>query len=143
MSDGIDMSDDLASEIVMAIASGAGKSLAAEGAGALGRLIRALRDKFRSEPEARGALEIAIEAPDDSAARQGLVSLLRERCLRDVEFREWLETLWVLMSRDLAADESRATNVLRGNVGGHVVQSRDVQGGIRIGPVEGGSGAGR
>jgi Mn-containing catalase len=134
--DEIDMTDDLANEIVTALASGAGNSLAAEGVRALGRLIAALRDKFRSEPQSRGMLEIAIEAPDDSDARQNLASLLRERCFEDPDFREWLEALWTPMSQDLAVDQSRASNVVHGEVRGHVVQSRDVLGGIRIGPVD-------
>jgi hypothetical protein len=137
MNDGVDMSDDLANEIVTAIASGAGRSLAAEGMEALRRLIAALRDKFRSEPQSRGTLEIAIEAPDDPAASQNLAALLRERCLQDEDFREWLGRLWAPIGRDLAVDESRSANVISGNVEGHVVQARDVQGGIRIGPVEG------
>jgi hypothetical protein len=131
------MSGDLANDIVSAIASGAGESLAAQGIGALRRLIAALRDRFRGDPQSGGTLEIAIEAPDDLAARQDLASLLRERCLQDSDFREWLEALWISVRQDLAVDESRSTNVIHGNVGGHVVQSRDVQGGIRIGPVEG------
>jgi hypothetical protein len=134
MNDGADMGDDLVNEIVTTIASSAGRSFAAEGMEALGRLIAALRDKFRSEPQSRGTLEIAIETPDDLAASQNLAALLRERCLQDEGFREWLGGLWTPIGRDLAVDESRSANVIHGNVEGHVVQSRDVQGGIRIDP---------
>jgi hypothetical protein len=131
------VSPDLANEIVTAIAAGAVKSLASESAEALGRLVSALRDKFRSEPNARGTLEIALETPEDESARQGLVTLLQERLDQDPSFQDWLQELWAPVAQSWEVDQSRTANVVRGDVGGHVVQARDVQGGIRIGPSEG------
>ena len=124
---------DLAVEIVTAIATGAGDSLAAKGIEAVGRLISALRAKFRGDPGSRGTLEIAVEAPDDLAARENLVTLLRDRILHDAEFGEWLENLWAEVAPDIQEDASKSVNIVHGNVKGNVVQSRDVQGGIHLG----------
>ena len=131
------VSDDLAGEVVSALASGAGKTLAAEGIGALGRLAAALRDKFRREPKSRGTLEIMMELPDDADAQRDLTDLLRERCGQDPDFAAWLADLWGTVAKDRRADGGQTVNIVHGDVGGHLVQARDIRGGIRIGPAYG------
>lgn len=125
---------DLAVQVVTAIVSGAGDSLAAKGVTALGHLISELRTKFRGDPAARGTLEMVLETPDDLAASEDLVSTFRDRILHDTDFSEWLAGLWAEVGPDLQVDASRSANVVHGNVQGNVVQTRDVQGGIHIGP---------
>ena len=124
---------DLAVEVVKAIASGAGESLAARGMEVAGRLTSALRARLRGDARARGALEIAIEDPGDAAARGDLEALLRERILRDAEFGAWLQALWSEVGPDIETDASTSANIVRGTVHGDVVQARDVHGGIHIG----------
>jgi hypothetical protein len=121
---------DLATEIVTAIASGAGDSLGATTVEGIKRLISALRAKFRGDPGSRGTLEIALETPDDSDARKNLMLLLRDRIQYDAEFEEWLTNLWAEIGPSLKMDKS--TNIVRGSVYGNVVQSRDVYGRINI-----------
>lgn len=123
---------DLAVEVVKAIASGAGDSLAAKGMEGVGRLIGALRARLRGDARARGALEIAIEGPADAAAQADLEVLLRERILRDAEFSAWLQGLWSEVGPDIKADASTSANIVRGTVHGDVIQARDVHGGIHI-----------
>lgn len=124
---------DLAVEVVNAIASGTGDRLAAVSMDAVGRLTSALRAKLRGEARARGVLEIAVEDPSDTEAREGLEVLLRERIRRDAEFSAWLEALWSDVGPDLKTNASKSANVVHGNVHGDVVQARDVHGGIHIG----------
>jgi hypothetical protein len=87
--------DDAVIGIATAIASGAGGSIGASGAAALGRLISALRAKFRGDPAARGTLEIAVESPGSQAAGDDLVAVLRARIANDPGFGEWLLGLWI------------------------------------------------
>jgi hypothetical protein len=127
---------DLASEVVRAMATGAGESISAQAMSAVERLISGLRAKFHGDPQARGTLEIALETPDDSPARENLVSLIRNRILQDREFSEWLESLWSGVRPDLQMDASNSVNIVRGDVKGDVIQARDVHGGIHIGRQE-------
>jgi hypothetical protein len=127
------MAEDLVGELVGAMVSGAGQSLAAGGSAVVRQLVAGLRERLRGHPAARGRLEIALDAPADPAAGEELASALREICGQDPGFAEWLGAQWAAVGRDLHADQSRTVNLIRGNVTGPVVQARDVQGGIRIG----------
>jgi hypothetical protein len=127
---------DLADEIVSAIASGAGGSLGAKGMEMIERLISTLREKLRGNPTARGALEITIENPADMAAREQFLSLLRDHTANDAEFRAWLASRWSEVRAAVEADASHSANLITGTVHGHVVQARDVHGGIHLGPAD-------
>ncbi len=133
---------DLAVEIVTAIATGAGDSLAAKGIEAAGRLVSALRARLRGDAPARGALEIAVEDPGDPAARGQLEALLRERISCDAEFRAWLEALWSEVGPAIRPEAGESANIVHGDVHGDVVQARDVHGGIHIGRADGAATAG-
>lgn len=122
--------DDAIMGIVTAIASGAGGSIGAGGAAALGRLISALRVRFRGDPAARGTLEIAVESPGTRVAGEDLVAVLRARIASDPGFGEWLQSLWIEVAPEL--DAGKQTNVISGTVKGNVIQARDIQGGIHF-----------
>ena len=125
---------DLAVEVVTAITSGAAGSLGSKGAEAAGRLLAALRTKFRGHPASRGALEISVEKPDDPAARDDLISMLRDHIGHDAEFGAWLANVWNEIRSTLETDASRSANVISGTVHGSVIQARDVQGGAHLAP---------
>jgi hypothetical protein len=120
---------DVASEIVNAIAVGTGNSLGANGVAGAGRLISALRAKFRDSPEATRALEIAAEQPAEQPALDGLAALLRDRAAHNSAFAAWLDNLW-------AEARQETSNVITGTVHGTVVQARDIHGDIHIGRPE-------
>ncbi len=124
--------DDAIIGIITALASGACGSLGASGAAALGRLVSALRAKFRGDPAARGALEIAAESPDGRAAGEDLAAVLQARIAGDPRFGEWLLHLWTEVAPDLSADTDRHTNIITGTVTGHAIQARDIHGGIHL-----------
>jgi hypothetical protein len=70
-------------------------------------------------------------------ALRRLIAVLRDKFRSEPRFRGTLEiAIEAPIGRDLAVDRSRSANVISGNVEGHIVQARDAQGGIRIGPVE-------
>jgi hypothetical protein len=127
---------DLVGEIASAIASGAGGAFGAKGAETVEHLISALREKLRGNPAARGALEISIENPADMAAGGRFLALLRDHTAKDAEFRAWLADTWSEVRPALEADASHSANLISGTVHGHVVQARDVHGGIHLGPAD-------
>jgi hypothetical protein len=124
---------DLAGEVVKAMATGAGESISTQAMAAVECLISGLRAKFHGDPQSRGMLEIALEAPEDLPARENLVSLLHNCILQDPGFSEWQESLWSGVRPDLQMDASRSANIVCGDVQGDVIQVRDVHGGIHIG----------
>jgi hypothetical protein len=127
------MSDALTTEIAVAVTSSAVTSLAEGGSKALVRLVGALRERFRRQPAERGVLEIALENPDDPEARRALVQLLDEHARNDPEFARQMHDLWAEAAAELDAAMGSTTNTVRGDVGGNVVQTRDVYGGITLG----------
>ena len=128
------MSDSLTTDIVVAVTSSGAKSLAEGGSEAVRRLLGAVRDRFRRQPVARGALEIALENPDDPQARRALVRLLDEHARSDPEFARELRALWTDVSAEGDAAIGSVTNTVGGDVSGSVVQARDVHGSITVGP---------
>ena len=122
--------DDAVIGIATAIASGAGGSIGASGAAAVGRLISALRAKFRGDPAARGTLEIAVESPGSQAAGDDLVAVLRTRIANDPGFGEWLLGLWIEVAPQLRVDAGHQTNIISGTVKGNAIQARDIRGGV-------------
>ena len=100
---------------------------------AIGRLTAGLRDKFRRDPAARGALEIVVDDPTDAKARERLAALITQRLERDADFSAWLRTEWELAERAFAQVDDAGANSVTGNVAGSVVQARDIHGGVNIG----------
>jgi len=130
------MTDALTTEIVAAVTSSAVASLAEGCSKAVVHLAGALRERFRRQPAERGVLEVALENPDDPEARQALVRLLDEHARNDPEFARQMRGLWTdaLATAELGGTAmGSATNTVHGEVGGSVVQARDVYGGITLG----------
>jgi hypothetical protein len=126
--------DDLVVAVATAIASGAGGSLGGGGAAAVGRLISALRAKFRHSPAERGALEIAVDEPTDPDAEKALQVARNDLITRDAEFGQWLTALWEEISPELPSRDGSSKNIIYGDVHGTAVQARDIHGGIHINP---------
>jgi hypothetical protein len=122
---------DVVAGIVTAIASGAGGSIGSSGATALGRLIAALREKFHGDPSAARELEIAVESP---SAGEHLAVVIRDRIASDPAFEKWLLTLWAEIAPQVRVEATKQENVISGNVKGHAIQARDIQGGINFRP---------
>src|ERR1700745_89760 len=106
---------DIAGEIVTAITSGAAGSVGSKGAEAVGRLLAALRAKFRDQPASRGALEASVERPDDAAARDYLISVLRDHIGQDAAFGPWLGNLWEEV-RPRPEVDANSANIVSGTV---------------------------
>lgn len=127
------MIEAFVNDLVAALGSNGGRALAEAAVAAIGRLTAGLRDKFRRDPAARGALEIVVDDPTDAKARERLAALITQRLERDADFSAWLRTEWELAERAFAQVDDAGANSVTGNVAGSVVQARDIHGGVNIG----------
>lgn len=127
------MIETFVNDLVTALASSGGGALAEAAVAAIGRLTAGLRDRFRRDPAARGALEIVVGDPADVGAREQLAALIAQRLEQDPDFLAWLRTEWELVRRASAQVDGTVTNSVTGSVSGNVVQARDIQGGVNIG----------
>jgi hypothetical protein len=114
--------------VMIAIASAvAGKTTEALTAGArnaLGKLVDLIRRRFAGDEAAQQALEGG--QPDPLAVQ------LERLAAEDHEFAAQLRALWGQASTELHAEHGGVVNEVSGDVGGNVVQARDVTGGIRF-----------
>ncbi|MFY1673436.1 hypothetical protein ACN27G_26300 [Plantactinospora sp. WMMB334] len=106
--------------------------LAQGGRVAVSALIAFLRDRFRREPEAREVIENVLHQPSRDAART-LAELLNREARRDPAFGAELRTRWEQANAAVAAGPDGVANSVSGNVGGPVVQARDIHGAISFG----------
>lgn len=123
------MTDPITVEIAAAIAGKATESLTEAGRRALAALTRRVREKLASRPDGRAALDtLAAEQPDDAAVA-GLAAQIETAAHEDPAFGEELHRTW----NQLRFGDGNTVNVVHGNVGGSVVNARDIHGDINIG----------
>jgi hypothetical protein len=128
------MTDPVTTAVAVALVSKTVDELAESGRAAFAALGRLIRRKMGGREESQAVLVHAEAHPDDPAARRALAEALRHAVHDDRQFAEELHRLW----RDVqnmcnAATDGGVVNTLSGDVGGNVVQARDVQGGISFG----------
>jgi hypothetical protein len=121
------MPDQIMTEVATVLATKATEAALSGGKKALTALIRLVRERFQHDPEAQEALEAAELQPGDAAAVAGLAQALNKLASEDPEFDAEIRELWPQV-----AIEADVVNTVTGTVGGHVVQARDIQGGIRF-----------
>ncbi|MBN6034213.1 hypothetical protein [Amycolatopsis sp. 195334CR] len=106
-------------------------SIAAAAAGrAVIGLYQLIKAKFADDPEASAVLEAAEGAAEDSAEVRELAATLEEKQAADQEFGERLRQEWERATVEQHAESGGVSNQVSGQVGGNVVQARDIQGGI-------------
>ncbi|SCL34499.1 hypothetical protein GA0074692_3847 [Micromonospora pallida] len=106
--------------------------LAQGGRLAVSTLIDFLQDRFRREPEARDIIEGVLHEPSPETARR-LAELLDREAQRDPAFGAELRARWERTDAAVTAGPGRVANSVSGDVGGPVVQPRDIHGGISFG----------
>ena len=111
-------------------------SLAGKAATSLYDMVKA---KFGKHPKGTAALEAAQGAAPDSEEVMTLAEELHRAELADPKFGDDLRRLWGSISAEYRADHGSVVNQVTGNVGGTVIQSRDVHGGISFGDRRGGT----
>ena len=129
------MPDPVLVAIAAALAGKAAGSAASGGASALRSLLELVRKKFASRPEAEQALQAAQSVQERAENVDRLGAALAQAVEEDPRFGERLFSLWDRASTELSADRGGVINEVSGTVSGHVVQARDVTGGISFGEV--------
>ncbi|MEU7573372.1 hypothetical protein [Micromonospora sp. NPDC049240] len=105
---------------------------------ALADLTRLLRRRFRHEPSASQAVDVALRQPTPEAVRR-FAALLQEEASRDPAFDAAFRERFARVEAALTANPGDVTNTVFGDVGGSAVQARDVHGGITFGNRHGSS----
>jgi len=127
------MPDPVLVAIAAALAGKAAVTVASSGASALRSMFDLVKRKFAAEPGAANALEAARAEPEDSERIDALTRALEEATRRDPQFAEQLRALWGEARSEQRADRGGVINEVSGTVGGHVVQARDITGGVSFG----------
>jgi sialic acid synthase SpsE len=108
--------------ILVSIAAALIGKAAAAGAGALAKVFRLTREK----PDAAAAM--------DAADQPALAAALQQAADADPAFAAQLHALWPQAQSELHAEGNATINKISGTVSGHVLQARDIQGGVTFGP---------
>jgi hypothetical protein len=127
------MPDDIMMAVATALAGKVATALASGGGTALASLMRLVRKRFSGEPAAQAALESAQEQPEDQSRTETLRDALEQAATADPQFAEQLRGLWREASAELNASHGGVINQVSATVSGHVIQARDIQGGISLG----------
>ncbi len=134
------MPDPVLVAIAGALAGKAAGAAVSGGRSALRALIELVRRKFATEKDVLDAIE-SRERPETAAgtgsepAAEVLGAALERAAADDPEFADQLRRLWDQAKTELHADHGGVVNEVSGTVSGHVVQARDVTGGISFGDV--------
>ncbi|MGN9912410.1 hypothetical protein ACTMTJ_33230 [Phytohabitans sp. LJ34] len=128
------MIDPMMLAVATALATKAAEGLSEAGRAAFGALVQRVRSRLAAEPGGTGTLESAESHPGDERLVERLAAALSVAADRDPTFAADLARLWSAV-RDAAvvAAHDGVVNQQSGSVGGHVVQARDVSGGITFG----------
>jgi hypothetical protein len=116
------MPDPVMIAIASAVAGKTTEALTAGAKNALGKLVELIRRRFARDDAAPKALE--------GADADTLAAHLERLAAQDPEFARELRALWSQASTQLHAEHGGVINEVSGDVGGNVVQARDVTGGI-------------
>lgn len=120
--------------VAAAVAGKLTESVAAGAKAALSTLVRAVRNRLAADDQARRALAEADAAPADGDRVAALAGHLERLAAEDAGFAEQLRGLWSQTDARLQAHRGGTVNEVSGTVSGHVVQARDIDGGVKFGP---------
>jgi hypothetical protein len=126
--------DPIMTEVAVAVAGKLTETLTAGAKAALGNLVQLVKKRFTGDDAAQHALTEAEKAPDDADRVTALANQLERLAADDPKFAEQLRGLWSQAGAHLHAETGGVVNEVSGSVSGHVVQARDIQGGVSFGP---------
>jgi hypothetical protein len=132
------MPDPVISSVAAVVAGKAAEAAVQGGTSACAALVRLVRERFSRDKQAVTALETARSNPEDNTAVAGLALALERLALADADFGVRIRELWPRAAAELSAGEGGVVNSATGSVGGHLMQTRDVQveGGLHFGDVQ-------
>lgn len=131
------MADPVMIAIAATLAGKATQGLLTGARSAWGVLLNLIKDHAGDDPIVDAALTAAQNHPEDQSRIDLLGEVLERHAQRDPAFDDQLRSLWEQAQPELHAEHGGTINDISGTVSGHVVQARDVHGGITFsGPAE-------
>lgn len=130
------MADEIMMAIATAFAGKLGEAAFATTQQGWVRLAHLIRKRLgQGEHSEVAALESIQRNPADPDAVHKLAEALEQLTATDHEFDVQLRALWPQASSELSASRVCTINVTSGNIGGHLIQARDlrVEGGLHLG----------
>jgi hypothetical protein len=126
------MPDPMLVAVAAAVAGKVTESLAPGMRSALGDLIKLVRKRFARDDAAQAALAAAEKAPADDDRVAALAAELERLASAEPKFAEQLRAAWSRIDTTLQAHHGGTINEVSGTVSGHLVQARDISGGVRF-----------
>jgi hypothetical protein len=125
--------DPTMTAVAVAVAGKLTETLTAGAKTALRNLANLIKQRFAGDDAAQHALTEAEKAPDDADRVTALAKQLERLAAEDPKFAEQLRGIWSQASTQLHAQTGGVANEVSGGVSGHVVQARDIKGGVSFG----------
>lgn len=125
--------EQMLTAVAVAVATKAVEGLTEGGKAMFATLMRLIRRRFDARVSAREALVAAEANPGDEVRIASLRSELTRLVAEDPDFEAELREIWRGVGPHVSGDRADVVNRVSGEVGGSVVQARDVHGGIVIG----------
>jgi hypothetical protein len=131
------MTDPVLATMATTLAARAAEAAADGVQSAWTALVRLVRARLGTDPAGTAVLTAAEAAPADEQRVRELALALERAAAADPDFGSRLRDLWSRASAELSASEGSVVNSSTGNVGGHLIQARDlrVEGGLHLGSV--------
>lgn len=126
--------DPLLEAAATALATKAVDALADGGRSAWQALVQLVRTRFAADPTAKEALDSARAEPQDEEKVEWLAYELGRAERQDPQFGHQLRRLWDQVGNEVLIESGDVVNKISGTVKGHVVQARDIEGGVAFGP---------
>ncbi|BCJ54238.1 hypothetical protein Asp14428_57130 [Actinoplanes sp. NBRC 14428] len=124
---------ELVTTVAITLATKTAEGLAAGGRAAFEALARLVRHRFKGRASVEAALDENGSEPADTRRAETLREALAQAVADDPAFETELRNGWRALSPHLIAGGDGVVNSVSGTVQGHVVQARDVHGGISFG----------
>lgn len=127
------MADPMLVAVAAAVAGKITEAAAAGAKTALGNLIKLVRTRLARDDAAQAALAEAEQVPNDASRVTSLAAELGRLVKEDTKFAAQLRSTWSEARVYLQAQQDGTINQVSGAVSGHVVQARDIDGGVSFG----------
>jgi hypothetical protein len=126
------MPDPITMAIATAVASQTAQTLTTQATGALAKIVKRIRSKFRDHPADLAILADAQENPDSASQVASLADALQLAVLADPAFGQEITALWTRAHAEITtATGDGVVNTFHGNAD-RVIQLRDVHGDLTI-----------
>jgi hypothetical protein len=127
------MDDAMLTAVVAAVAARTVEGLTDAARAAFTSLMRLVGNKLGDEPSSAARLAAAQADPLDAERLAALRAELQRVVTGNPQFAAELSAAWLQVRPATHASDGGVANAVTGNVSGHLVQARDIDGGVSFG----------